>query len=534
MSLRRRELLSGTLGLGALSACGRGPGPWPTTSGLRALASVELPPHHAPPPNPREFRAAWVASVAHIDWPRQSGLSAAMLAQQIEETVQRAHQIGLNALLLQVRPATDALYRSELEPPSEYLHAQGQPGESFDALALWLQACHARGIELHAWFNPYRARHPSAKAPVHERHLSRTRPELVARYGDLLWLDPGQPDAQRHSLDVITDVVRRYDIDGVHLDDYFYPYPIKAPDGTELPFPDEASYGRYRARGGTASLADWRRENVNRLVAELYERVHRIQPHVRVSISPFGIGRPDRRPAGIGGFSQYDQIYADVERWCEQGWLDALLPQLYWPRSRPQQSYEKLLDYWLGVNPHRRHLWPGLFTSSVGNGTPAAWDAAEVLWQIDRQRERPAATGHAHFSLIALLQDRGGIASELQRTRYATPALSPASEWLARGEPAPSAVEALQRPDGRVALTCTDGRAAWQWAVWRRPHQRAGSASTAGVGPTVSGTLGGWRFEVLGASSTQQINASGDEVFVVQAIDRLGREGPRRAFAVSA
>ena len=521
MNRDRRHLLgasaaAGALTLGGLSACGRGlvpvaadaPGaPWPT---------VDLMPNQMPPPNPREFRAAWVASVAHIDWPRQSGLPAAVLAQQIEQTVQRARQIGLNALLFQVRPATDALYRSELEPPSDYLHAQGQPGESFDALALWLQACHAHGIELHAWFNPYRARHPSAKAPLHERHLARTRPDLVARYGDLLWLDPGHPDAQRHSLDVITDVVRRYDIDGVHMDDYFYPYPIKGADGKELPFPDEASYGRYRSQGGAAALADWRRANVNRLVAELYERVHRLKPHVRVTISPFGIGRPDRRPAGISGFSQYDQIYADVELWFEQGWLDALLPQLYWPRNRPQQSYEKLLDYWLAANSRQRHLWPGLYTSSVANGTPTAWDPAEILWQIDRQRDRqrdhPAASGHAHFSLIALLQDRGGLATELQRSGYAAPALVPATPWLAGSAAAPSAVQATRHPDGRVTWSCTDGRTPWQWAVWRR-------------------TGSSWQFETLSADRAWPMPPSGEQVVVVQAIDRLGREGPRRAWA---
>ena len=471
----------------------------------------------SPPPLPREWRAAWVASVAHIDWPRQAGLPAGVLLQQIHDFVARAHAMGLNALILQVRPAADALYPSSLEPPSEYLHANGQPGESFDALQAWVQACHALGIELHAWFNPYRARHPSARQPIHEAHVARRQPDWVRRYGDMLWLDPGHPDAQAHSLNVIKDVVRRYDIDGVHVDDYFYPYPIKGADGKEVPFPDDETYARYRSAGGFDDRARWRRENVNRFVAEMYTQVHAIKSAVRVTISPFGIGRPDRRPAGIDGFSQYDQLHADVEHWCEQGWLDALLPQLYWPRSRPQQSFEALLDYWLATNPHRRHVWPGLYTSSVANGTPTAWAPEEVLWQIDRQRERKAASGHAHFSLQALLQDRGGLGAELPRSRYAQRALAPATPWLAR-DAAPSAARARRLPNGLVALHTEDGRTARQWAVWRRPADRTNAP---------------WSLSVMPHDALVKPNGA-PEWLVVHAMDSVGREGPASAFLLSA
>ena len=235
------------------------------------------------------------------------------------------------------------------------------------------------------------------------------------------------------------------------------------------------------------------------------------------SISPFSIGRPDRRPACIAGFSQYDQLHADVEPWCERGWLDALVPQLYWPRSRPAQSFEKLLDYWLATNPHGRHVWAGLYTSSVANGTPTAWSPDEILWQIDRQRERSACTGHAHFSLQALLQDRGGLAQALPRSHYTQRALTPAMPWLAQG-PAPSAPQALRLRDGPIALMAGPGTAARRFAVWRRP---------------LAASSGSWRLELVQAHQTLPA-AAGGEVIVVQALDAAGREGPRQAFVVNA
>ena len=489
-------------------------------AGARALAQARLSPAEQPPTAPREWRAAWVASVAHIDWPKQAGLSAATLRAQILDIVQRSQAMGLNALIVQVRPAADALYRSSLEPPSDYLHAQGQPGADFDALAVWVQACHAQGLELHAWFNPYRARHPSARGPLHAQHVARRHPTWVHRYGDMMWLDPGQPEVQEHSLKVIADVVQRYDLDGVHVDDYFYPYPVKGADGRDLPFPDEDSFKRHRPTGMGSSQAErdqWRRRNVDHFVEQMYRRVHALKPWVQVSISPFGIGRPDRRPAGIAGFSQYDQLHADVELWCERGWLDALVPQLYWPRSRPAQSFEKLLDYWLATNPHGRHVWAGLFTSSVANGTPTAWSPDEILWQIDRQRERGASTGHAHFSLQALLQDRGGLAQALPRSHYTQRALTPAMPWLAQG-PAPSAPQAFRLRDGPITLIAGPGTAARRFAVWRRP---------------LAASSGSWRLDLVPAHQTLPA-AAGGEVIVVQALDAAGREGPRQAFVVNA
>lgn len=514
--------LMGLGGLGLLPGCGS-PAPGPAAAGT-ALVPIDLPEAGQPPAAPRELRAAWVASVAWIDWPSAPGLPVATLRRDALALLDRAAAIGLNALILQVRTMADALYLSALEPASEVLSGEqgravvdDETGAPFDALAFWVDQAHRRGLELHAWFNPYRARHSSARSAAAAGHVSRANPQWVRSVGDQLWLDPGEPGAAAHTLAVVADVVRRYDIDAVHLDDYFYPYPVNGADGVERPFDDAASWQRYQQGGGRLARDDWRRDNVNRLVQALRPMVQAIKPWVRVGISPFGIGQPALRPPGITGFSQYDKLFADVERWCDEGWADYLAPQLYWPRERSAQAFDVLLDYWLARNPHRHHVWPGLFTSSVATGA-APWRADEVLAQIALQRQRPGASGHIHFSLVALMQDRGGIATRLRDEAYAQAALVPATPWLASGDAAAGmgATPALRRrPDGTMVLEAgRDAASVWRWAVWRRQG-------------------GPWSFEALPGGITA-FAAPGADTVVISAIDRLGQEGPRRAFRLAA
>ena len=491
------------------SATVASPAPAPAPS----LDAAEL-----PPPAPREFRAAWVASVANIDWPSRPGLSAQLQRSEALALLERAQSLGLNALILQVRPAGDALYPSALEPWSEYLSGEqgrvpwhaGEP--AYDPLAFWVQEAHRRAIELHVWFNPYRARHSSAKTPLVAPHLAVLRPALVKRHGDQLWMDPGEPAAAAHTLAVVADVVRRYDVDGVHIDDYFYPYPVLE-KGVDQPFADEASYARHRAAGGAFARDDWRRANVDTLVRQLYATVHQIKPWVRVGISPFGIGRPERRPPGITGFSQYDKLYADVELWLARGWLDYLAPQLYWPIDREGQQYPVLLDYWIGQNTQQRHLWPGLFTSLVTRGEPGstlgprAWPAAEILAQVQQQRQRgEQAGGHIHFSMAALMQDRDGVASQLRAGPYAAPALVPATPWL---DDKPPPAPMLRSAAGRVIIDPGAGESAARWAVWRRDAS------------------GRWRFAVL-PGSQRQIDPEGADRLAVSAVDRVGNLSPQQ------
>ena len=424
----------------------------------------------------------------------------------------------MNAIVLQIRPAADALYASSIEPWSEYLTGtQGRaPVPADDPLALWVEQAHRRGIELHAWFNPYRARHSSARTPLAPSHIALARAHAVKRYGDLDWMDPAEPDAAAQTLAVVTDVVRRYDIDGVHIDDYFYPYPVTE-GGVELPFPDEPAWQRYRQAGGRQERADWRRAQVDQLVETLHRSIHAIKPQVRFGISPFGIGKPALRPPGIVGFSQYDKLYADVERWLEQGWLDYLAPQLYWPMDRAGQAFEPLLDYWLTQNPHGRHIWPGLFTSMVGAASGSAgtgsnrqpWSSSEVLGQVELVRSRAksgakaGATGHIHFSMAALMQDRDGIATWLRAGPYSQPALVPATPWL--GGAAPAAPTLRRAGPTSLAIVPGVGRAVFVWSVWRRRD-------------------GQWRFEVLPPNAALAWSPR-DDALVVRGVDALGHEG---------
>ncbi|WP_077037129.1 glycoside hydrolase family 10 protein [Pelomonas sp. KK5] len=507
MLITRRSILGSALALGA---CANRP------AGPRLQAAPEL--AALPPAAPREFRAAWVATVANIDWPSKKGLSTAEQQAEMHAMLDQAVALGLNAIIFQVRTAADALYDSPLEPWSEYLSGtQGQaPSPYYDPLALWIAEAHKRGLELHAWFNPFRARQSTARSAPAATHISQTHPAWVKSYGDQLWIDPGEPDAGEHSLSVFRDVLQRYDVDGIHIDDYFYPYAVNGPDGkTELDFPDEPSWQRYVSSGGTLARADWRRQNVSRLVERIHDTLRATKPWVRFGVSPFGLGKPALRPAGISGYSQYDKLYADVELWLERGWLDYLAPQLYWPRTQKAQAFGPLLQYWHAQNPLGRHIWPGMFTSRISADANDAksWAVDEITGQIQLQREIAPQTGHIHFSMVALTQNRRRLADALKAGAYAQPALVPATPWLAaEGSALPQATLYLGSPDGAGMLALhVGGSPVLQHAVWLRYGER-------------------WEFRT---GTELKIPAAGLNAIVASAIDRVGREGPRSAWKLS-
>ena len=470
------------------------------------------------PPAPREFRAAWVATVANIDWPTKPGLSAETQQAEMRAILDRAVSLKLNALILQVRTSADALYESRLEPWSEYLSGTQGQSPGYDPLALWVTEAHQRGLELHAWFNPFRARQTSAKSANAATHLSQTQPQWVKRYGDQQWIDPGEQDAADHTLAVFKDVLQRYDVDGIHIDDYFYPYPIALPGRSadskeELDFPDEPAWQRYVQGGGTLARHDWRRRNVDQLIERLYAMVRATKPWVRFGVSPFGLGKPALRPEGISGFSQYDKLYADVERWLAQGWMDYLVPQVYWPRTQKGQAFEPLLNYWHAQNPMGRHVWAGMFTSRISAkpDDAASWQVAEVEGQIGITRANYPGTGHVHFSMAALRDNRRGLSDTLRAGLYAEPALVPATPWLEAGGPAAPLAHLWRDADGLLlSLINGPGKPATRYAVWLR-------------------VAGQWRFEIC-HDTELRLPAAGLEALVVSALDRVGNEGPRSAY----
>jgi uncharacterized lipoprotein YddW (UPF0748 family) len=487
-----------------------------------------------PPPIPREFRAAWVATVANIDWPSRRDLTSSQQRAEIIAIVERAKALNLNALIFQVRPSADALYASDLEPWSEYLTGvQGKPPEPFyDPLQVWVEESHKRGIELHAWFNPYRARHNQARSPAARTHISVAQPKLVKTYGNFQWMDPGEPAAAQHTLNVIVDVVRRYDIDGVHIDDYFYPYPVAsgtAPNAPELDFPDDAAWSAYLLTGGKLARADWRRQNVNELIEKIYNGIKHEKKWVKFGVSPFGLGKPDKRPAGISGFSQHDKLYADVELWLAKGWMDYLAPQLYWPIEQKAQAFPVLQDYWLHENTAGRHVWAGLYTSRILDGanpnpgdSAKSWEPQEILDQISLSRARGAgdekARGHIHYSVAALMQNRKGIADQLRTLAYPGAAAVPAMPWLGANPAAPSVKQAIDPASGKPVVLVSPGigELPAQYAVWTRtavgwqlrlaPVQRDASGGVLWLGLSAVG---------------------GDGGYVLSALDRAGNESPR-------
>lgn len=457
--------------------------------GVIGRAADYVPASVSPPPPSREFRAAWIATVGNIDWPSRKDLSPAEQKAELVSILDRAAKIGLNAVIFQVRPACDALYASKLEPWSEYLTgAMGKPPEPFyDPLAFAIEAAHQRGLELHAWFNPYRARHPNARSPIAANHISKTKPHLVRQYGGYLWLDPGEREVQEHSLNVVLDVLKRYDVDGIHFDDYFYPYKESA-NGRELDFPDDASWKKYGA-GEKPERNDWRRDNVNRFIERVHRSVKATKPWVKFGVSPFGIWRPGHPPQ-IKGFDAYDQLYADARHWLGRGWVDYLAPQLYWAIEPKEQSFPVLLNWWNAQNPQRRHLWPGMDTTKVrdrnaAGGTNAArsnsgrarptWRADEIVAQIRLAHEQPVSSGHIHWNAKSLLRS-AELQTALARGPYAEPALVPICPWLDAKPPA--------RPQLSVTAGITSAKLTWttpaatEISGWLLQYQRGGKWTT--------------------------------------------------------
>lgn len=452
----------------------------------------------------REFRGAWIASVNNIDWPSCNTLSTAQQKRELVEMLEQAARMKLNAIILQVRPACDALYSSKLEPWSEYLTGtMGKAPEPFyDPLAFAVEQAHKRGLELHAWFNPYRAQHPSAKSPVTKTHISRTHPELVRQYGKHLWLDPGEKAVQEYSFSVVMDVVNRYDIDGVHFDDYFYPYKENDASGKELDFPDEASWRKYGAGTGL-ERADWRRQNVNAFLKRVNTAVKAAKPWLKFGVSPFGIWRPGYPPQ-IKGYDAYDKLYADSRTWLVNGWVDYLAPQLYWGIQSQGQSFPVLLDWWCAQNPKGRYIWPGLNTCNVGK----AWKADELASQIRLTRREPGASGQIHWSMRAGLMRPNGVEQAL-RQLYSQPALVPACAWTRSSPPERPRLTALSRGSG-VRLS------------WRSP---GGPKPFLWVLQTRNG--GEWSTEILpGSRMSQVLKKSRPQVVTVSAVDRYGNSSP--------
>ncbi|MEC5395274.1 glycoside hydrolase family 10 protein [Bergeyella sp. RCAD1439] len=371
----------------------------------------------------REFRAAWVATVANINWPSKNTLSTEEQKAEAIEILDKLKAANFNAVIFQARPSADAFYKSDLEPWSYFLTGEvgRAPYPYYDPLAFWIEQAHLRGMELHVWLNPYRAHHTSGGA-VTEQSMAKKMGEATYKLRNgMYWMDPSDAKVQDHASAVIRDLVRRYDIDAVHIDDYFYPY--KEYNGGR-DFPDTRTWEVYSKSGGTLSRADWRRANVNKFIKRIHEEIKAEKPYVKFGISPFGIWKSGY-PQGTTGLSQYDELYADAKLWLNEGWCDYYSPQLYW-KEGGGQSFSALLKWWQQENYKNVHLWPGLNTVGIRGVSDKT---AEIVGQIQTTRELvPRSCGAVHYSMDGISKNPSMFAA-LQEL-YKEKALVPASPWI--------------------------------------------------------------------------------------------------------
>lgn len=403
----------------------------------------------------RELRGVWVATVSNINYPSSQGLSVDAQQQELVALLDVMVAHNLNAIVFQVRPEGDALYASELEPWSRFLMGSQGEDPGFDPLAWLVEQAHPRGIEVHAWINPYRAK-VSLASTLAPGHIALAEPGYAYEYGNFLWMDPGGEPVQERVLDVVLDVVDRYDVDGIHLDDYFYPYP------NGEPFPDDATYDAYQAGGGPLGLDDWRRDNVNGLVEVLYQSIVGTRDHVRFGISPFGIYRPGM-PPGITGLDQYAEIFADPLLWMDEGWVDYLAPQLYWPTTQTAQAYEPLLEWWASMTSEGRYVFAGNYLSQIGSS--GAWTTEELLTQVELSRTYRdlGSMGNIFFHIEPFVSDTLGVGTALYEGFYTAPALTPPLAAQLGTEVAPPWVEL---EGSTVTLTPQDDAPLRAWVVY--------------------------------------------------------------------
>lgn len=371
----------------------------------------------------RELRGVWICSVANMDWPSKAGLPAADQKRELAALFDEVARTNMNAVFVQVRPTADTFYPSRLAPWSHYLTGTQGTDPGYDPLAFMVEEAHRRNLQLHAWFNPYRISGQGELSALHPSNIARKHPEWVIKYGGKLYFNPGIPAVHEHLVSVINEVVKNYAIDGVHFDDYFYPYPV-----ANTPFPDSAAFQQHGA--GFANVADWRRDNVNRLIADLSRRIRAINPSIQFGVSPFGVWRNKALdPTGsdtTAGVTNYDSLYADTRVWIREGWIDYIAPQIYWTIGFAPAAYEKLIAWWSNeVAGTKVRVYVGHAAYRINDGSAGWQNPEEMPNQIKLNRQSPAVKGSIYFRMKSILQNPLGFRDRLIRDFYKDPALPP-------------------------------------------------------------------------------------------------------------
>ena len=394
-------------------------------------------------PPKREFRGAWIQTVFQSEYANMT--SEEMKADFIRK-LDLLQTCGINAIIFQVRPEADAWYLSEIEPWSRFCTGkQGvAPDPLFDPMAFLIKECHRRNMEFHAWLNPFRAG-PSGTSTLAETHVYHEHPEWFVTYNKQLLFDPGIPACREYICRIVEDIVSRYDVDAIHMDDYFYPYPIAGKE-----FPDQKSFARY---GNGLSLSDWRRNNVNFLIQELHQTISQRKPWVRFGISPFGIYRNKKNDANgsdTNGLQNYDDLYADVLMWTRNGWVDYMMPQLYWEIGHKAACYETLI-YWWNRHSNGRHLYIGQDVKRTMNAADVNPKYSQLNHKIQLSRYLDNISGNCFWPAHPLLENYGNVGNALKYDHFAFPAIIPAYTFIDDKRPAEvKSLKARWIPQGYV------------------------------------------------------------------------------------
>lgn len=373
-----------------------------------------------------EFRGVWVATVDNIDWPSRGNYNSDSQKAEFIRLLDFHKSNGMNAMIVQIRPVTDAFYPSPFEPWSEFLTgSQGKaPSPYYDPLAFMVEETHKRGMEFHAWMNPYRAVFNIGRSSIAANHITRTNPDWFLTYGDKRYFDPGNKEAQQYLVNVVKDVVSRYAIDAIHFDDYFYPYSIP---GRE--FPD---YGTYKQYGNGLKKEDWRRSNTDSIIRLLSVAIKKENPKCQFGISPFGVWRNMDKDSINGsntraGQTNYDDLYADILLWLKKGWIDYVAPQIYWEFEHKAAPFQVILDWW-SKNSYGKNCYIGLAMYKAGSNN--YWrDDTQLPRQIEAIRRAPNVQGMIFFSSRSFEKNPNGWNDSLRLNYFKDPATLPAAGY---------------------------------------------------------------------------------------------------------
>lgn len=472
MPSRRTVLSAAAGGLAAVAVTGSSAQAGPAASRVR---TDPMRPKH-------QLRGLWIATVVNLNWPSRRDLTPEQQQSELTDWFDLAVQRGYNAIVLQVRSAAQVMYESPLEPWSAYLTGTQGRHPGYDPLAFAVEEAHARGLELHAWFNPYQMVRAGQDHNTAPEHPSQVHPDWGVEYGGTTYFNPGLPEARRFVEDAIMVAVESYDIDAVHFDDFFYPYPVEGET-----FDDSDAYARH---GDGLELGDWRRRNVNLLIAELGELIKKAKPWVKWGISPFAIWRnasTDPEGSDTAGLESYDAIYADTREWVRQEWIDYICPQVYWSADFEVAPYNTVVDWWCEqVEGTDVALYIGEAAYKIGSETPPGWrDPEEMSRHLAHCASRPQVQGNIYFSIPYVRDDPLGGMTRMEETWYSRPALVPPMPWIDHRPPAEPRGLDGRLVDGHAELSIDRGpEGAARYAVYRipRPGPGGGRPDTSGHG----------------------------------------------------